>query len=76
MEIYTLSKKEIKIIKTQIFDEKQQNNAEEVNKDSGKVFISTHPTVPCCNMLKTLQRRRKCTGIILSGEHTPAVHSQ
>ena len=35
------------------------------------LFLSTHPTDPWCNMLQTLQRRRKYISIILSNERTP-----
>ena len=34
------------------------------------IFLWTHPTDPWCNMLQTLERRRKYIGVILSDEHT------
>ena len=33
-------------------------------------FLWTRPTDPWCNMLQTLEKRRKYIGIILSNEHS------
>ena len=40
-------------------------------KALGNIFSLTRPTNQWCNMLQTLERRRKYIGIILSDEHTP-----
>ena len=35
------------------------------------IFIMNSPTDSSCNMLQTLERRKKYIGFILSDEHTP-----
>ena len=36
------------------------------------IFLWTSHTDPWCDMLQTLERRRKYIGVILSDEHTPS----
>ena len=42
-------------------------------KVSSNIFLWTSHTDPWCNMLQTLEGRRKYLGVILSDEHTPNV---
>ena len=48
-----------------------KKNPRKYIKASSNIFLSTRLTDPWCNMLRTLERRRKYMGVILSDEHTP-----
>ena len=50
--------------KHKFYDEKQQKKA------LSNIFLWTRHTDPWCNMLQTLERRRKHIGAIFSDEHT------
>ena len=67
----TLSKKEIKMIKTQILWWKTTKKYQKsIYKHIVAFFTQTRPTEPWCNMLRTLERQRKYICAILSDEHT------
>ena len=66
----TLSKKEMKMIKTQILWWWKTTRKKNFIKALSNIFLWTPHTDPWCNMLQTLERRRKYIGVILSDEHT------
>ena len=73
--IYTSwNKKEIKMIKTKRYDEKQKAAKKVLDNIRQNSLFWTRPTDPWCNMLYVLETREKVTDQNLSVEHTLTIY--
>ena len=73
--IYTSwKKKEIKMIKTKCYDEKQKAAKKVLDNIRQNSLFWTRPTDPWCNMLYVLETREKVTDQNLSVEHTLTIY--